>query len=70
MSRIETQYATYTTVSDALDVDETALWLAGIDGHRANRLEDLDEADQHDYRLRASGLNQYLTDTEDSASEA
>lgn len=63
-------YAVFTTADDAFTVDDTALWLARLDGLYANSIEDLTAVNQEMYREKANSLHQYLGQPDESAKEA
>lgn len=60
-------YAVFTTADDAFTVDETAAWLAGLDGEV---LEGLSVVDQELYWAKANALHQYLGEPDVTAREA
>ena len=63
-------YAVFITADDAITVDETALWLAGLDGVEVEALEGLSVVDQDLYRSKANALHQYLGEPDVTAREA
>lgn len=63
-------YAVFTTADDAFTVDETAVWLAGLDGVQVEDLELLSVVDQNLYRSKANALHQYLGEPDVTAREA